>query len=145
LIFWDASAIVPLLVPEDSSASVAEILLGDREMIVWWGTQIECESALARGERLAILSPGGVGSARQDLRMLSDGWTEIEPSDLVRDHAIALLRAHALRAADAIQLAAALVWSDGRPAEMRFMALDHRLAIAAKAEGFELALQPNEG
>src|SRR5207253_8552970 len=139
VIFWDASAIIPLLVHESSSDSVADVVGRDPRMTVWWGTLVECQSALARGERLARLSAAAADSARRDLRVLGHGWTEIEPSDLVRDRAGGFLRAYPLRAADALQLAAAVVWADGRRGEA-FMTLDNRLAAAALAEGFELPL-----
>jgi uncharacterized protein len=122
---------------------VSEILGRDRFMAVWWGTPVECESALARGERLGALSPPSADSARHHLRVLAGGWTEVEPSDLVRRRAVAFLRAHPLRAADSLQLAAAAVWAEGQRGD-RFMTLDNRLAGAAMAEGFELLLPHEE-
>ena len=46
--FWDSSAIVPLLVREENSDSLLDLREADRDMIVWWGTETECLSALAR-------------------------------------------------------------------------------------------------
>jgi predicted nucleic acid-binding protein len=48
-----------------------------------------------------------------------------------------VLRLHALRAADALQLAAALEWS-GSPAAGVIVSFDERLAQAAAREGFEV-------
>jgi hypothetical protein len=47
-----------------------------------------------------------------------------------------LLRTHALRAADSLQLAAALVAADHNPATLEIVCLDARLNVAAKREGF---------
>lgn len=48
------------------------------------------------------------------------------------------MRLHPLRAADALQLAAALVLSDFEPRTLPFVTLDDRLASAARREGFEV-------
>ena len=49
--FWDSSALVPLFVQKSTSATVAETYAGDPDVVAWWGTQLECTSALARLER----------------------------------------------------------------------------------------------
>lgn len=54
----------------------------------------------------------------------------------VRAQATRLLSAHRLRAADALQRAAAIVASDDAPATMTVVTLDARMGEAAKVEGF---------
>ena len=49
--FWDASAIVPLLVAESTTQSLQALARRDSDLLVWWGSQVECASALARLER----------------------------------------------------------------------------------------------
>jgi hypothetical protein len=49
--FWDASAIVPLLVEEPTSKGLMARRTADPTMVVWWGTPAECVSALCRLER----------------------------------------------------------------------------------------------
>jgi len=56
----------------------------------------------------------------------------------VRDRARRLLEIHPLRAADSLQLAAALVASEEKPSQLPFVSLDRNLARAAEKEGFEL-------
>ena len=68
--------------------------------------------------------------------VLPRNWAEIAPSARLRQTAERLLRVHPLRAADALQLAAAIVAADGDPETMAFMTLDERLALAARREGF---------
>lgn len=73
---------------------------------------------------------------RQILRTLHETWTEVEPANAVREQAGRILRLHPLRAADALQLAAALVWCQGDPLQQEFVCLDQRLRVAARREGF---------
>jgi predicted nucleic acid-binding protein len=107
---------------------------------VWWATPVECESALARSERLRTVSVRAIENARRRLRALQEGWDEIHPSDSIRDLARTLLRRYPLRAADALQLSAAIAWAEGRPHANAVVTLDKRLARAARTEGFELEL-----
>lgn len=140
--YWDASAIVPLLVEEPRTGVVANALERDPEMIVWWATPVECASAIARLERGGELPTGDSEAALDNLRRLERGWYEVMPSTGLRDLATRLLRSHDLRAADALQLAAAGEWS-GRPASGEFLTFDGRLGDAARREGFEVpALAP---
>lgn len=134
--FWDSSAIVPLLVLEESTRRLRSIASRDVEFIVWWGSEIECHSAIARLERAGTLSAKDGATVRDRLARLIDGWYEIEPTQSLRELAIRLLRVHPLRTADALQLAAALVASERRPSSLQFVCLDERLGEAAEKEGF---------
>lgn len=140
--FWDASAIVPLLVVETSSQRLQSILAQDSAMFVWWGSAIECVSALARRERDGALDPPATTLALERLRQLADAWHEIDPSDAVREAAARFLRVHPLRAADALQLAAAFLAAEQRPASLTMVTLDERLATAARKEGFAVIDSP---
>lgn len=136
--FWDASAIVPLLVAERATRSVQAIARRDSDMLAWWGSRVECASALARLERDALIDGKGAATAFDRLKQLADGWHEIEPGEIVRESAVRFLRVHPLRAADALQLAAAFVAAERRPSSLQVVTLDARLADAARKEGFEL-------
>lgn len=114
---------------------------GDPDMVVWWATEVECESAVARIQREGIVSPQEAEVARQRLEDLGDLWQEVEPGERQRRTARRLLRTHALRAADALQLSAALVAAEGEPAGLEFLTLDDRLADAARREGFRVRPQ----
>jgi hypothetical protein len=58
--------------------------------------------------------------------------------DAVKALARRLLRLHALRAFDALQLGAALQWAAGHPDTRIVHTLDARLALAAQREGFRV-------
>jgi uncharacterized protein len=136
--FWDASAIVPLLVAESTTRSLQALARQDSDLLVWWGSQVECASALARLERGALLDAKWAAVAFDRLKQLANGWHEIEPSELIRENALRFLRVHPLRAADALQLAAAFIAAERRPSSLEVVTLDDRLADAARKEGFEL-------
>jgi len=135
--FWDTSAVVPLLLEQEATASVEALLDGDAGMAAWWGTSVECASAAARlrrEERLTVREEERVLDAVAALRA---AWVEVVPSEEVRERAVRLLRVHSLKAADALQLAAALVWA-GTPSDAELVTLDERLALAARLEGFRV-------
>jgi len=134
--FWDASAIVPLLVAEPTTGRVQAIAAQQPAMLVWWGSEVECVSALARRERENALDARAMTLALERLRRLAEAWHEIDPSDAVRETAARLLRVHPLRAADALQLAAAFLAAEQHPTSLTIVTLDERLATAAQKEGF---------
>ena len=135
--FWDASALVPLCVQEASTRQ-AQSYLRKFLPVVWWGSPVEIHSAIARLHRARILKDAEKRGALSRLDLLSRGWREIVPGDQVRDLARQLLDTHELRAADSLQLAAALTWCQQRPAKRDFICADMRLSKAAAAAGFSL-------
>ena len=136
--FWDASAIIPLCLNEKASQTVKPLLKTDDDIVVWWMTYIECLSALSRRQRERILHPGDAGKARAVLSALAAAWSEVQPTERVRGRADRLLSIHPLRAADAMQLAAALVWAQETPRGFDFICLDQNLREAALKEGFSI-------
>jgi predicted nucleic acid-binding protein len=136
--FWDTSAVVPLILNQPASENVAPLLASDGQVVVWWGTPVECASAVARLERSGEIDTQGASTAFRALALLRDGWSEVEPTDAVRARAVRLLRGHPLRAADALQLAAALVWSGDAPGGLEMVALDRQLRAIGAREGFTL-------
>jgi uncharacterized protein len=135
--FWDSSALVALLLEQPASTRARAWLAEDVEIVAWWGTPVECASAVARLRREGGIDSGGEASALRALERLRSRWYEVLPGDAVRANAMRILRLHSLRSADALQLAAALEWS-GAPTEGAFLTLDDRLATSAELEGFAL-------
>jgi uncharacterized protein len=140
--FWDASALIPLCLDEPWTAPLLQVLADDALMIVWWGSLVECWSAFARLRREGVFDPSDEEQARGLLAQLATVWAEVLPHQTVRDQAGRLLQRHPLRAADALQLAAALVWAEDQPVGQPFVCLDHRLRAAAQGEGFLLVPSP---
>jgi uncharacterized protein len=136
--FWDSSAILPLCVEEAQSEIVQNIAKRDGAIIVWWGTLVECHSAFSRLSRNGILTTKQEAQIRSLLASLADTWTEIEPSDEIRNITFRLLRNYPLRAADALQLAAAVIWAEKLPRGHQVVCLDAKLRDAMSKEGFEV-------
>lgn len=134
--FWDSSALVPLLVEEARTPVMAGRMREDPAAAVWWLTPVECASALARLVRERRLTPDQGRAASALLDEVAREWTEVPALDRVRDQTRRLLGLHPLRAADALQLAAALVLCDHDPRTLPFVTLDTQLAEAAQREGF---------
>ncbi len=133
--FWDASALAPLCVHEAASRH-AEMYLRKFAPVVWWGSLVEVHSAICRLHREKAISDSSRQGAFSRLRLLSRSWREVLPDDELREIATLALDKYALRAADGLQLAAALVWCQQRPAKRDFICGDQRLADAAGGEGF---------
>jgi predicted nucleic acid-binding protein len=138
--FWDTSALVPLLAAEPTSADIRAALRRDRDVVVWWATEVECVSALTKREHEGVISHGELIEAMTRLDGLAAGWQEVQPAASVRRAAVRVLRVHPLRAADAFQLAAALSVVEEHPETVPFVTLDGRLAKAAAREGFRVEL-----
>jgi len=138
--FWDSSAIVPLLVQETSTENLLKMLEDDQQLLVWWGTPVECASALARRERDGAMTTAQMTAAVERLASLETAWDEVVPSAAVRAQAGRLVRLHPLRAADALQLAAAVLASEHDPMSLDIVTLDDRLKIAAEREGFRVII-----
>jgi hypothetical protein len=136
--YWDASAILPLLAKEEATDRRRGQLAEDPQIVTWWASPVECASALNRLLREGALSADAFERLLGDLQTLSSGWLEIQPTQKLRLRAMRLLRLHPLRAADAFQLAAALIGSAEEPSTLPFICGDPRLGDAAGKEGFQL-------
>lgn len=134
--YWDSSALVSLLVEGRESARRLELLEQDSSVITWWGSQIECASALNRLHREGAIDAQELGRSLEQLRILASSWFEVRPMQRVRNRAIRLLRIHPLRGADAVQLASALTASGEDPPTLDMVCSDVRLSHAAILEGF---------
>jgi hypothetical protein len=110
----------------------------DPQIVTWWGSRVECASALNRLLREDVLSIDAFEQLLGDLETLSSGWLEIQPTQRLRQRAMRLLRIHPLRAADALHLAAAMIGSGDDPMTLPFVCGDLRLNGAARKEGFPL-------
>ena len=108
----------------------------DPDICIWWATPVECVSALARKQREGRLSREDVEAARVRLRDLESISIRIAPTEGVKRHAEELLNRHPLRAADALQLGAALFFHETSGGNLPFRSEDKRLCGAAEKEGF---------
>lgn len=136
--FWDSSAVVPLLIDQRATAAVQSEYERDPEILVWWATAVETHSALARIEREGLIERSSLTESLRRLDGFIQSWREVDATARVRQAAIRLLRVHPLRAADALQLGAAVVAGEDHPETLPFVTLDDRLSEAAEREGFSV-------
>ena len=141
--FWDTSALLAVALDDPRRSFAVRRLEADDRMAVWWGASVEYVSAVARRERDRSLAAEEVDEALHRIAVLERVWYEVQPSALIKRTAQRLLRVHPLRAADSLQLAAAIAAADGDPASLGFVCFDARLTAAASREGFVvLSTQP---
>ena len=142
--FWDSSAVLPLIIREETSATVADLLGEDGDVAVWWGSWAETSVAISRLRREGVLGEETEGEARSRLDLLASTWRETLPTDGLRLLAVLLSRSHPLKAADCFQLAAVLRWCEGDTNGTGFVCLDERLRGAAEDEGFDVLPEPSD-
>jgi predicted nucleic acid-binding protein len=134
--FWDSSALVPLITMEAASVRAQELYRADPQILAWAFTELEMLSAVCRRHREGRLDARGLELALERIGAARRTWHEVRDLVVVRTRARRLLRAHPLRAGDALQLAAALVALREDVEGFEFLTFDARLRKAALAEGF---------
>jgi predicted nucleic acid-binding protein len=135
--FWDTSLLVPLCIPQ-SASSRAIRLRALYDVVVWWSTSLEIASAIARLERMKELDIAGAAKARKTAGDLAVYWSVVQPSDALLARAVQFVTRYDLRAADALQLAAAWEWCEGLPSGRIFLTINQRLSKAAILTGFDV-------
>jgi predicted nucleic acid-binding protein len=138
--FWDTSALLLLICQQPKSPQARKNHRLYASVSVWWGTRPECHSALRRLIRDGALSGKEERQAFLSLERLANHWIEVQPSEEIRQQAEHLLAVHPLRAGGALQLSAALVWSNGYPRGKVFICVDKALRAAADKEGFNVLM-----
>lgn len=133
--YWDTSALLPLLLAEKQTGAVKSLYENDSEQTVWCLTDVEIGAVLARRSREG-LPQERADHVRQDWQTLARRWRPVASVESVGSRALRLAQTHPLRAADALQLGAALVACAERPEALPFVCLDERLRDAARREGF---------
>jgi predicted nucleic acid-binding protein len=106
-------------------------------VVVWWATPVEIASALRRLVRMKQLVPDDWATSRRLAGDLAESWRVVQPSNFLRAGAAQLVDRYDLKAADALQLAAALEWCENIPQDRVFLATDSRLREAAVLSGFD--------
>lgn len=141
--YWDASALVPLFHQETGSDLVRQWLQEDPVVATWALTRLEVASAVERAARQGVLSFDERRRALAWLDRLAEGWTEVMDLGAVRRRALGLIARHAVKAADAAQLASALLMAESAPSSFAMVCLDRRLAEAADREGIRIRTWPS--
>lgn len=140
--FWDASALVPLCVQETTTQTLRR-LAEDGQILIWCLASVEVTAAIERRSRERRTGAGGLDAesrrrALGQLRDLDRSCAKVTETSMVSVRARRILGSHSLRAADSLQLAAALVAFAERTEGRAFVCLDERLREAAAREGFTI-------
>ncbi|HSU83888.1 MAG TPA: hypothetical protein VLR69_15820 [Thermoanaerobaculia bacterium] len=123
---------------EPASEKVEPLLQRDPEMAFWWGAPLEWWEALLAAQRRQTISAADLQRAREVLDHLRARGFEVQPTEDLRARALRLLAVHPLKAADALELAAALIWCRERTQGAGFVSLHPPLRLAAAMEGFRV-------
>ena len=137
--FWDTSVLLTLSCQQDLSKQARQLWRAAPRVVVWWGTSVEMRSAISRLQGQGRLTAPELQFALRRLEAMRDQWREIAPSDKLRNLAETLPDTYNLRALDAFQLAAALVWCKEKPPGRVFICADEKLSQAAAQAGFTVA------
>jgi predicted nucleic acid-binding protein len=136
--YWDSSALVALHVKQSATRSVRSIYDSDPAIVTWVLSDVEIRSGIARLWRDEAISDDG---AQESIARIESFWESVNvvsSIDAVRARAKRFLGSHALSAADAMQLGAALTAAYDDPVGWEFVCLDRRLCQAARREGFRV-------
>lgn len=136
--FWDTSALIPLVVAERATARAERWLRKDPDVVVWTLTRVELLSALARRRREEPGATRRLLTARREILSAWQRWSEVTAVEIVRRHAERIVETHPVRAADALQIGAALVAAEDDPSTLDFVTLDQQQAVVAEREGFRV-------
>jgi hypothetical protein len=111
-------------------------------MAFWWGASLDGWEALLAAHRQGRISAVDLQRGRGLLDHLRERGFEVQPTEELRARALRLLSVHTsvhpLRAPEALELAAALVWCRERPQGAGFVSLHPPLRLAAALEGFRV-------
>ena len=95
-------------------------------------------SGLTRLDRSGHMGHQQFLTGKQIAQEIAQAWVSVRSTGTTAAAACSLLDLHPLRAADALQLAAALEWCEGKPLGNVFLTFDKRLREAAGSTGFTL-------
>jgi predicted nucleic acid-binding protein len=135
--YWDSSALVPLCVSQPQTVA-AQILYARYKIVTWWATHVEVVSGLTRLTRTGGMTQQQFLLSKPFVQNLVNGWLAVHESASIAPNACRLLELHPLRAADALQLAAALEACEHNPLGFTLITADQRLADAARQTGFSV-------
>jgi predicted nucleic acid-binding protein len=118
--YWDSSALIPLCVSQPQSPR-SRTLYDTFTVVTWWASRVEMISGLTRLERMGQISHDQFVSGKKTVQEIARVWSSVQSP---------------LRAADAIQLAAAHAACDYKPERFVLITADQRLEDAARRSGF---------
>jgi predicted nucleic acid-binding protein len=135
--YFDTSAIVPLLVEEDGTIAARDIWLGADRLVSVRLALVEARAALAQANRNTRISAEHLRSLTHELEALFVQLDLVDVEDVLVRQAAELAEVQALRAYDAVHLAAALQVLEP---DLVLVAGDRALLSAAESVGLMVAV-----
>ena len=135
--YFDTSAIVPLIINEDSSDLFSRVWNESSRVLSVRLLYPEARAALAKAERMGRLSGTQLAAAIVELESIITEVDHIEVTEALARRAGELARAHSLRGYDAVHLAAASAVADS---DVVLVTGDSDLANAANAIGIAVCV-----
>jgi len=108
LVYFDASALVKLCVPEPGSALASRLWNRADVVVTSRLTDVEVRAALAAGARTGVLDAAGLARAVSTWDELSPALHLVEVSGAVAERAAGLVADGVVRSTEAVQVASAL-------------------------------------
>lgn len=141
--YLDSSALVKRYAAESGSSSMTALVESDAKIAVSWLALPETLAAVARRAKGGSLSAEDLKSIRSQLHLDMQRFMIVEVSGAPVEGIEALIAHHALRGADSIHLSTALWLKKATKTPVVFVASDHELLVAARAERLK-TLNPSE-
>jgi uncharacterized protein len=135
IVYADTSALVKLFVEEKNSVETRRLLAQARTVGTALVTRAELGAALARAERMGVLSAQDALEARAALAAFWPSLVHVGIDDPLVTRAEVLAWEHALRGYDAVHLAAARIWQERMESPVMVATFDHELWQASQNEG----------
>jgi len=141
LLFLETSALAKRYIIEEGTPHVLELFESEDRLAVSRLALVEVTSAVVRRAKAGDISGDDLVSLLQTLEDdFRTRFSVIELAAATITRSVDLVRAYALRAADAIQLGCALMAAGGSPhsSNFLFVSSDEELNAAARKEGFTI-------
>ena len=106
--FWDTSALLLVLAEQPGGLDVVPLMEKGSDVAVWWGTRVELVSGVCRLHREGRIDEKALSGLLSKIDAVTSEANQVEPTEQVERLQFVCLELHNLRAADALQLAAAL-------------------------------------
>lgn len=139
ILYCDTSALAKLYVQEEGTDSLIGQVAASDAVAVCRIAWVEIMSAFARRTREQSRDASAIAQARERFTADWPQYLTVEVNQALVELAGEYADAFALRAYDAVQLAAAQTLNQELPGEVRFACYDSRLAKAARVLGVALA------
>jgi predicted nucleic acid-binding protein len=141
--YLDSSALMKRYAAESGSDSMTMLVESDAMIAVSWLALPETLAAVARRAKGGSLSAEDLKSIKNQLHLDLQRFMIVEVSGAPVEGIEALIARHALRGADSIHLSTALWLKKATKSPVVFVASDHELLAAARAERLK-TLNPSE-